>query len=128
MVLENLADVQATVGDLRVRTAILEAENDSLIRDAAEANDVPIEDTYDEDIEAAEAAVNEGGTAWDITGSGALVFSAGGTTAFNAVEALLLAILKAGHGDPSIISLDVEYTGPEDNDPYTFSGHAMVGI
>ena len=122
--------LQTELDEAKLRIAILEAEND-LIEQAAEANDVPIdgpaapvEDSYAGDLTRAQANT----AAWDITDSGARVYSAGGRNAIDTLESLLQAALRDGLSDPAIIDVHVGYANAQDEEGLPFDGLLTVAV
>lgn len=65
--------------------------------------------------------------AWEITGSGARVFSAGGYDALGTVAKLLELITDSGLDNPSIIDINVSF-GQVDEQGLGFDGLATVGF
>jgi hypothetical protein len=108
-------DLDAILADLRRREEL------------PENTDERPDESYDQDLldvpNDGEAAV-----AWSITDSGERSYAAGGVSAYDTVESLLLTALRDGQDDPSFLNLHVGFVGPNPEDQYTFDGLLTVGV
>lgn len=69
-------------------------------------------------------------SAWEVTSSGARVYSAGGVTAQDTLNALLQAMVAGGDTDPSVLSIHIGFAGtdPGFESEGGFDGLLTVGI
>jgi hypothetical protein len=143
---EGVAELAQAIGtDISILEARVNALYESPLTPQAAANELGFEDppelediledlrqrelapafAQDDDIDVAGEPVDDT-LAWEITETGAKVFSAGGVDALSTIAALLELINDSGLENPSIVNIHVSF-GQVDEQGLAFDGLATVG-